>query len=143
VGKLPPRAFESPSATLQLFAKDPAEAHRRVRRWMDAPPAPDDQLTPRTEEIRSDIRSARAEPPEPGELNGLIATVCNAYGIPRDALGPGRRSQRVVAARAELSRRAVRELGLPSRTLAEALGVSDSTISRALASRQPATKKRR
>ena len=143
VAEVPPRAFESVSATLLFFAGDPAEARRCVRRRMEAPPRGDEELGPPAEYVRREVPSARLVRREQGSLDALIAAVCEAHAISRDALGAGRRSRRAVAARAELSRRAIRELGLPSRAIAQALGVSDSTISRALASGEPATSMRR
>ena len=138
LGELPPRPFESPAATLRLFAPERSEARRSVQRWMEAPPADAAELATAFEGSPLPP-SVAIDPMGRGTLDDLIESVCAARQISREALGRGRRSQRAVAARAELSRRATRELGLPSRTIARALGVSDSTISRALeaAERRP------
>ena len=71
-----------------------------------------------------------ARPTDSSSLDELIRSVCAAHGLAPDDLG--RRSRRAVAARAELAQRATTELGLASRAIARALGVSDSTVSRAL-----------
>ena len=62
----------------------------------------------------------------------LIQTVSAAHGLPPGALSGRKRDRPVLQARSELVRRATEDLGLSSRAVARALGVSESTMSRAL-----------
>jgi REP element-mobilizing transposase RayT len=135
-GERPPRPFESTGATLRLLAEDPAEAHRSLIRWMQTPPDFEALAGAWLTESREPRVQARRPHGEAASLEDLILSVCDAHGLSREALGAGRRSRRVVAARADLARRATRDLGLASRAVARALGVSDATVSRALA-REP------
>jgi len=133
VGDRAPRPFESIQATLRLFGTDDAEARRNLMQRLRAAP-PDEDIAP-----LSPGKASRATTVEPArdkpdvDLEELIEDVCRTHSIPCSAIGRGYRSGKCVAARTELVRRAIRELGLPSCTVARALGVSDSTISRALA----------
>lgn len=111
-GERPARPFEAPTATLRLLAEEPAEARRHLRHWMQQPADSTDLATP-----------ALAE---------LIQAVCTAHGLPPEALGGGQRGRPVLEARSELARRATQDLDFPIRAVARALGVSDSTMSRAL-----------
>jgi len=111
-GERPARPFEAPTATLRLLAEEPAEARRHLRDWMQKPPDSMDLSTP-----------ALAE---------LIQAVCTAHGLPPEALGGGQRGRPALEARSELARRATHDLGLPNCAVARALGVSESTMSRAL-----------
>ena len=129
VGSLLPRSFENPSLTLQLFAADPVEVRRRLQSRLGASsqhmgPIPPKSVGAPAKEILPRL--------EVSTLDQLIDAICEEYSLPRVALGSGRRSQSVVAARATLSQRAICELGFTTRSVAQALGVSDSTISRAL-----------
>lgn len=131
-GDRPPRSFEEPCVTLRLFADDPADARRQLSIWMQTP-ADSDPL----DELRLEDSSPRRELPAPSRssnasMEELIGAVCAAHGLPRSALGPGLRGPRVVAVRAEVARRATRELGVTGHAVARALGVSEATVSRAL-----------
>jgi hypothetical protein len=132
MGALPARPFESPSATLRLFAEDPGLAREQVRHWMGDPTCESEEIEHSLDASFSIAKGSPVQTSTAGSLTDLIDQVCEAHRLDRDALGRGRRASTVLAARAELSRRATRELGLPSSVVARALGVSDSTISRAL-----------
>ena len=131
-GERPARPFEAPTATLRLLADEPAEARQRLRHWMqqlldstDLAPGPLDE--PSASGSRPDAGCLA-----PRTLAELIQAVCTAHGLPPEALGGRQRGRPVLEARSELARRATQDLGLPSRAVARALGVSDSTMSRAL-----------
>lgn len=136
-GERPARPFEAPTATLRLLADEPAEVSWR-------PYHPPHQLLDST-----DLAPARLEEPfvsgsqpdagclGPRSLEELIEAVCTAHGIPTEALSGRKRGRPVLEARSELVRRATQDLGLPSRAVARALGVSDSTMSRALKRARP------
>jgi REP element-mobilizing transposase RayT len=111
-GERPARPFENPEGTLRLLAEEPSEARRHLRHWMPQPPDSTDLATP--------------------ALRELIQTVCTAHGLRPEALGGGRRSRPVLEARSELAWRATHQLGLPNCAVARALGVAESTMSRAL-----------
>jgi len=130
-GRRPARPFEATRVTLALFGNDRTEARRRLRRDLEAPEPEDRRPT-------FDRPAPGASDPDPTprdapSLEQLLHSVCAAYGLPLEALGRGRRSRRVTAARAEIAHRAIRDLGLPGHSVAQALDVSDATISRALA----------
>jgi REP element-mobilizing transposase RayT len=122
-GERPARPFEAPSATLRLLAEEPVEARRQLRDWMQQPVD-----SPRLESRPRPDADYIANP----ALTELIQAVCAAHGLPPEALGSGQRGRPVLEARSELALRATQDLGLPARSVARALGVSDSTMSRAL-----------
>jgi REP element-mobilizing transposase RayT len=111
-GERPARPFETPKATLRLLADEPTEARRQLLHWMQQP-------------------LDSSEPADP-ILMELIQDVCTAYGLPPQALSSQQRGRPVLEARSELARRATQDLGIPNRAVARALGVSESTMSRAL-----------
>ncbi|MBW2244856.1 MAG: transposase [Deltaproteobacteria bacterium] len=131
-GTQPARAFESPEDTLLLFGDRMAEARRNLALRMNTPTELRDVppiLSPRpVEDRKRPWTSGEAQP----DLDDLIDEVCEKHGVSRLELGRGRRAQHIATARAELAQRATRDLGLPSRAVARALGVSDSTVARAL-----------
>jgi len=134
-GEREPRPFEAAAATLKLLADDVIEARRRLAQWMQASDRNDAELRCATAVALRDAPPPRQAPGREeasSRLEALIDEVCLTHGLTREALGRSLRSRRVVAARAELARRATGELGLPSRTLARALGISDAAVSRAL-----------
>lgn len=121
-GKRPARPFEATNATLRLLAEEPGQARRRLRERMSSELA-----------LPAGLASASAAVSlEPAELTELIRTVCHIRGLSPADLGKGRRQPAASAARVEIARRAERELGLPVRLVAHALGVSKSTLHRAL-----------
>jgi REP element-mobilizing transposase RayT len=136
-GVRPARPFETPTAALRLLAEEPAEARRRHCHRLQQPLDSRD-LAPRPleESPASALRPDASDLATPG-LTDLIQDVCTAHGLPPEALGGRHRGQPVLAARSELAQRATQELGLPGRTVARALGVSDSTMSRALKRSRP------
>ena len=131
-GKRPARPFEAPTATLRLLADEPTEASRLLRHWMqqivdstdlsagplDGPPA----SGPRSDADRLATR----------QLTELIQAVCTAHGLTSEVLASRKRDRAILEARSELAHRATQDLGLQSRAVARALGVSDAAISRAL-----------
>jgi REP element-mobilizing transposase RayT len=131
-GERPARPFEAPTATLRLLAEEPAEARRHLRHWMQQPLDPTDLAPGPPEEPPASRSRPNAGYPATPALTELIQAVCTAHGLPPEALGGGHRGHAVLEARCELARRATRDLGLPSRAVARALGVSESTMSRAL-----------
>lgn len=131
-GDRPPRPFEEPGLTLRLFADDLLEARRHLSSRMQTA-----EDTDPTAELRVEDSSRREDPRERSRssiasMEELIDAVCAAHGLPRSALGPGLRGPHAVAVRAEVACRATRELGVTSRVIARALGVSNATVSRAL-----------
>jgi REP element-mobilizing transposase RayT len=131
-GERPARPFEAPTATLGLLAEEPAETRRHLCHWMQQPLdstdlAPGPLEGPHASGSRPDT-GYLATP----TLTELIQAVCTAHGLPPEALGGGQRGRPVLEARSEIARRATQELGLPCRAVARALGVSESTMSRAL-----------
>ncbi len=125
IGTRPPRPFESPSETLRLFGDDTQAAREQLRRWVEHPLDTGAPLP------------AEAAEEDPTLLDRLIEVVCAGHDLPRErVLGP-RHDRRTVAARAEIVRRAVEDLGLRGSVVARALGVSESTVSRALRRGRP------
>jgi hypothetical protein len=131
-GERPARPFEAPTATLRLLADDPAEARQILRHWMQQPLDSTDFAPGLLEEPVASEPQPDADYVAPTALMELIETVCTAHGLPPEALGGGQRNRPALEARSELARRATQDLGLPSRAVARALGVSDSTVNRAL-----------
>jgi REP element-mobilizing transposase RayT len=132
-GERPRHAFECPEEALELFDRNPGGARRRLRRWIEAPPGPEPELPREAPRDRRRPKPGRAS--HPGALADLILRICRLHGVTVEELGPRSRRGDVLRARADLAWLAVKELGFSSRTVATALGVSDSTISRALARR--------
>ncbi len=131
-GERPARPFEAPTATLRLLAEDPTEARKLLRHWAQQPlDSTDFAPEPLEGPLASGSQPAADYIASPALLE-LIRAVCTAHGLEPEALGGGRRDRPVTEARSELARRATQDLGLPSRAVARALGVSDSTVSRAL-----------
>ena len=136
-GERPARPFETPTAMLRLLADEPTEARQPLSH-------PSQQLLDST-----DLAPARLVEPfasgsrpdagclGPRSLAELIEAICAAHGLPPEALGGRKRDRPVLEARSELARRATQDLGLPSRAVARALGLSDSTMSRALKRSRP------
>ncbi len=134
-GERPPRPFEVPERTLGLLARDPVEARLRLDRWMQAPAREDEHRLGATANLprgAGPARRARSPSGADASLDRLIQEVCATRGVTREALGPGLRTRVAVDARAELAHRATAELGLPSRRVARALGISEAAVSRAL-----------
>ncbi len=131
-GARPARPFEAPTIALRLLAEEPSEAHRHLRDWMQPPPGPTD-LAPRPlEKPPPSAFRPDASCLETPALTELIQDVCTEFGLPPEALGGRHRGRSVLEARSELARRATENLGLPNCAVARALGVSESTMSRAL-----------
>jgi REP element-mobilizing transposase RayT len=124
VGERPAQPFEATTSTLCLVADEPTQARRALRQWMQQP-------------IDSADFASRTWPDAyrvaPTALTELIFAVCTAHGLAPKDLGSGRRGHLVIEARSELAHRATQELGLSRRAVARAIGVSDSTVTRALA----------
>jgi REP element-mobilizing transposase RayT len=129
VGARDAMGFESVASSLKLFGAEPREARRELMSRIRRGP------------VLSDARSENPEvslPPNASSrereaaLNELIRSVCEFHGVSADALGAGRKSRLVTDARAEIARKAVHQLGVPSSRVARAIGVHDSTVSRAL-----------
>jgi REP element-mobilizing transposase RayT len=124
VGERPAQPFEATNATLSLLANRPTEARRILRQWAQQPLD------------STDFESGAwpdADHVAPAALFELIHAVCTAHGLSPEDLGSGRRGRPVIEARSELAYRATQEFGLSSRAVARSLGVSDSTVNRALA----------
>jgi putative transposase len=68
------------------------------------------------------------------DINGLAARVCRQYKISLGELCSGSRRQSVVQARSVLSWIAVRELGYSGAEVARYLGVTNSCVTRIVAS---------
>jgi len=131
-GERPARPFEATTATLRLLAEEPTEARRHLRHWMQQP-LDSTGFTPGPLEGRPAPGSKpHGDYGAPPALLELIQAVCTAHGLQPEALGGRKRDRPVLEARSELARRATQDLGLPSRAVARALGVSDSTVNRAL-----------
>jgi REP element-mobilizing transposase RayT len=113
----PALPFECVDEALAAFAPDPATARAALRSWMELAAVPPAPPTP--------------SPPEP-PVDDLIRDVCRELDILEGDLRDGRRSRSVSLARAEVCRRAVRELGAKPVAVARALGVSESAVSQAL-----------
>jgi hypothetical protein len=131
-GERPARPFEAPSATLRLLAEESPEAGQRLRHRTQ-------QLVDSTDPRLGPLDEAPAQEPRPDasrlvtrQLTELIQAVCTSHGLTFEALAGQKRDRPILAARSELALRATQDLGLPSRAVARALGVSDSTMSRAL-----------
>jgi putative transposase len=131
-GERPARPFEASRAVLCLLAEEPSEARRQLCHWMRQSPDSTDLASGPLERAPAPRHWQDAASLEALALKELTQAVCTAHGLPPEALGSRRRSRPVLEARSELVRRAIRDLGLPSRAVARALGVSDSTVSRAL-----------
>ena len=114
VGARPPRRFENADATLALLGADRVGLRDRLQaRLLDA-----------------EVAEVALEPDALDRLDGLIAETCRRHGISPSVLRTKQRE--AVIARAEISARSVRELGLRAADVARALGVSDTAIHRAL-----------
>ncbi len=123
-----PRPFESPEEARRLLADDPIEAIRCLRGWMEHPdPASSIRPPPPAASSRAwCVRSGG------GDIEDLIAAVCAERGIAATAILSGRLQRDLVAARREIARRAVTELGIAGCEVARALRLSPASISRAL-----------
>jgi REP element-mobilizing transposase RayT len=136
-GERPPRPFESPTTTLRLLADEPTEARQRHRhRRQQLVDSADLTPGPLDEKPASESRPV-ASRLETRQLTELIQAVCTSHGLTPEALAGQKRDRRILAARSELALRATQDLGLSSRAVARALGVSDSTMSRALKRTRP------
>lgn len=136
IGVRPARAFESVAETLALFASHPVRARQRMLRRMGKagdPPGSFAATSPTPIEGRSVPRPTPDEPEPPdGGLDELIEAVCKSHGISIEELASTTKDRRIVAGRTAVARQAVRDLGLPGRTVASRLGISESAVSRAL-----------
>lgn len=92
----PALPFESVDEALAAFAPDPPVARAELRNWMELTTVPPDAPTPNPPEL---------------PIADLMHDVCRELGVPESDLRDGRRSRSVRLARAEVCRRAVRELG--------------------------------
>jgi REP element-mobilizing transposase RayT len=133
-GDRPARPFEDCSATLRLLAEQEQEARQCLLARMREADRPSEAAPSRCEAPLSTSTPMQVDGPAPipPALDQLIEAVCTEHGLRPSDLGSRRRSQSVIEARGDVARRATRELGLPSHTVALALGVSNSTVSRAL-----------
>jgi hypothetical protein len=108
MGRLAPPGFQSIREVLELFAACPRVARMRLLDWMHAAPHP--------QPLRSE------------SMNELIVRVCTELGVDPEEVRSGRRTWPVARARAAIAVQARRELGLPTRTIARALGVSRQAL---------------
>ena len=132
-----PVPFQETRAVLDLLGRSPTEARRRLLERMTAVAA-----APLAASLPSGVRERESEEAEPlpagprrfsgaADLEGLIAAVCSARGIPRALLTSRLRSRPLAAARAEIAYRACTELGLPGARVAKALGLTKGGITHA------------
>jgi REP element-mobilizing transposase RayT len=113
MGRGRPMPFESVADTLQLFAPDERTARSRLR-----------------ESLRD--RMDRGDRPHTRSLDAIVQIVCADLAIPESAVREGRRTRLASRARAEVCRRAVRDVGLGVVEVARALGLSHAAVSQAL-----------
>ena len=66
-------------------------------------------------------------------IAAIIDEECASYGISTNELASGNRRNKVSQARATIAFRCVRELGTPAAGIARYVGVSTSSVSRAIA----------
>ena len=115
-----PQPFHHSTKALALFANDPTTARSQLGRFMQAgiasPP-----------HARGDTTRSRIQP--------LIHEVCRSHGIDPAELVRGCRDRATSKARCEIACRATIELRLSQLTIAEAIGVSQSAVSRCQRSR--------
>lgn len=133
-GERQARPFESPQATLRLLDQNLAQARQKLFSLVQASPELHETLegADRTETaVQRTAQSRGCE--ESHSVERLIDSICETHALSRDALAPGRKGRRVTAARTDFVRRATAELGLSGRAIARALGISDASVSRALA----------
>jgi REP element-mobilizing transposase RayT len=121
LGLREPHAFEAVAETLALFDVDPALARHRVRSRLGSEgpdavgcaPAPAEPRTPRA------FQAPFVE---------LLRDVCARFGVTPEDLCSRRRSRCLAAARTELARRSISQLGLTGAEVARRLGVSKAAI---------------
>ncbi|MBW2274584.1 MAG: transposase [Deltaproteobacteria bacterium] len=131
-GDRPARPFEACATTLLLVGEQDREArqrlHARIREVAKTAEVADERCeAPPWAQPRPRDTGLDSSP-----LARLIEAVCAERGLAFADLGSRRRSKRVREARGEIAQRAARDLDLPGRAVARALGVSESTVSRAL-----------
>jgi REP element-mobilizing transposase RayT len=136
-GDRPARPFEAPAATLRLLADQPTEARQRHRHRRRQLIDSRDLTAGPLDEMPASKSRADASRLVNRQLKELIQVVCTSHGLTPEDLAGQKRDRPILAARSELALRATRDLGLSSRAAARALGVSDSTMSRALKRAHP------
>ena len=110
-----PQQFHHSTKALALFASDLTRARSVLNRFMQAGVDP--------------ASDSSGETP-PSRVQHLIHEVCRTHGIDPVGLIQGRRDRATSRARTEIAYRAAVELGLSKIFITEALGVSDSAVSR-------------
>lgn len=143
LGRRPARPFESSGLTLALFSDDAKLARERIRRRIETTqkgdPFPPDVVRAEGQECEQassclvpEERAKETTTDERRSLDGLIAEVCQRLGAEEVAVRTGRRGRLASAARAEIAYQAIHGLGVRASRVGEALGVSESGISRAI-----------
>jgi REP element-mobilizing transposase RayT len=134
VGARPPLAFEAVGDALGLFHADPRRARRGLLAWMvREEPSPHEPVAlPATVDAVL-LPSSGFEPPREIGLEALLRGICERYGLAPDELRSGSKQPRIARARAVAAWVGVVELRVSGRRIAEALGVSPSAVSSALA----------
>jgi len=112
VGHRAPYSFEAVDEVLSLFGDERREGVRGYRNWM--------------------ARAVEDESTTTDPLSSLIREVCAEHGVSEAELRDGRRLARVSAARQQICRRAVGELGVRSREVARRLSLTEGAVSQAL-----------
>jgi REP element-mobilizing transposase RayT len=135
-----PHPFEAVSSALSTFAEDPAEARRGLLDWMSrseecaalAPLPRGEPVQPAPPAaIERELRVGSPEHPD-AVLRELLVSAAEAFRVPAEVMRGGSRVRAVAAARAAVVYLAVVERGLAPSVVARALGISASTVSRAL-----------
>ena len=124
VGERDVLPFEQPDDVLSLFDCDRLSAITSLRRL-----------------VRATREHPRANAPHDGpdappDLGSLMKQICRVYEVSVDELLSGRRTTRVTAARTMICRAAVRQMGLPTRSVAVALRITPGAVSQAMSRKE-------
>jgi REP element-mobilizing transposase RayT len=141
IGERSPLPFESVSDALALFASDPGDARRRWRTWMAETLGGGEVLeSARVDVLRDPLPpSAKLGAPSAGFASGVpgappaIHDLCRQLGLPLRALRGNRKERRLVEARSVIAYVAVARLRMSGLQVAAMLGISGSSVSKALA----------
>ncbi len=126
VGKREPRAFERIEDALALAGPESLAARDALRERVAR--APDPSAAGWTPDPRARVVRLTDEP----SLEELLGRVCRGAGATPEAVAHGARDRASSRARAIAAYLAVRELGIPGRLVAAALGATPSAISQAV-----------
>jgi REP element-mobilizing transposase RayT len=130
MGRRPPLPFEAVADALELFATDVVVARERVRRWMDAPGADLAQTgAPALPAMAAATRVTDLELEGTVGLEALLAAARSHYCVGEEDLASGRKKPGLVRVRAVVAYWAVARLRIPCAAVAQALGISASTVS--------------